>query len=52
MPLGRFLLGLNLVVSDTMQKGPVSRTASGDEWQTALKAAVQDRFGRYDGDTY
>ena len=52
MPLGRFLQGLNLVVSDTMQKGPVSRTASGDEWQTALKAAVQDRFGRYDGDTY
>lgn len=52
VPLGRFLLGLNLVVTDSMQKGPVSRTATPEEWQTAIKAAVQDRFGRYDGDTY
>lgn len=52
VPLGRFLLGLNIVVTDSMQKGPVSRTATGQEWQDALKKAVQDRFGRYDGDTY
>jgi hypothetical protein len=52
VPLGRFLLGLNLVVTDSMQKSPVSRNATPEEWQTALKSAVQDRFGRYDGDTY
>lgn len=52
VPLGRFLLGLNLVVTDSMQEGPVSRTATPEEWQTALEAAVKDRFGRYDGDTY
>ncbi len=51
-PLGKFLLGLNLVVTDGMQKGPVSRDASGAEWQAALKQAMQDRFGRYDGTDY
>lgn len=51
-PLGRFLLGTNVVVTDGMQKGPVSRDATGPEWQDALKQAIQDRFGRYDGDTY
>lgn len=51
-PLGRFLLGLNIVVADSAMKGPISRTATPDEWKTALKQAVKDRFGRYDGDTY
>lgn len=51
-PLGRFLLGTNVVITDGMQKSPVSRTATGEEWQAALKQALKDRFGRYDGDTY
>lgn len=51
-PLGKFLLGLNLVVTDGMQKGPVSRDATPDQWQAALKQAMQDRFGRYDGTDY
>lgn len=53
-PLGRFLLGLNVVVTNNMQKGPISRSATGEEWKAALKQAVQQRFGqpRYDGDKY
>ena len=52
VPLGRFLLGLNIVVTNAMQKSPVSREATGDEWQAAIKDAVKARFGRYDGDKY
>lgn len=51
-PLGRFLLGLNIVVADSAMKSPISRNATPDEWKTALTQAVKDRFGRYDGDTY
>lgn len=48
--LGDFALGHNIVVASKMQKGPVSRDATEDEWVNALKSAVDDRFGRYDGD--
>lgn len=51
-PLGRFLLGVHAVITDNMQKGAVSRGATGEEWQAALNKAIVDRFGRYDGDTY
>lgn len=47
-PLGDFSLGLNIVVTDKMQKVPISRTATGAEWEAALKKAIDDRFGRYD----
>lgn len=50
--LGQFRLGLNIVVADNMQKVPISRTASVDEWEAALKKAIADRFGRYDGDKF
>lgn len=50
--LGPFRLGLNVVVADNMQKVPISREATVEEWETGLKKAVANRFGpsRYDGD--
>lgn len=49
VPLGDFVMGLNIVVTDNMQKVPISREASGEEWQAAMKKAISDRFGRYEG---
>ncbi|MDO8881641.1 MAG: hypothetical protein U0934_19040 [Pseudotabrizicola sp.] len=49
VPLGDFALGLNIVVTDKTQKVPISRNASGDEWEAAMKKAVDARFGRYQG---
>ena len=49
VPLGDFALGLNIVVADKVQKVPISRTATPEEWETAMKKAVDDRFGRYSG---
>lgn len=48
-PLGNFTLGLNIVVADNMQKVPISREATVDEWEAALKSAVDQRFARYQG---
>jgi hypothetical protein len=50
VPLGDFALGLNIAVADNVQKVPISRDASKEEWETAIKKAVADRFGRYEGD--
>jgi hypothetical protein len=50
--LGPFKLGLNIVVADNMQKVPISRDATVEEWETGLKKAVADRFGRYDGERF
>ncbi|MCF1708015.1 hypothetical protein L0V05_04200 [Tabrizicola sp. J26] len=50
--LGDFKLGLNIVVADNMQKVPISRDATVDEWETGIKKAVQDRFGRYQGNRF
>lgn len=50
VPLGDFRLGLNIAVADNVQKVPISRDASKEEWQEAVKKAVADRFGRYEGD--
>ncbi len=52
VPLGRFLLGVNVSVAEGAQVSPVSRKATDAEWEDALKQAVSDRFGRYDGDKY
>ena len=49
VPLGDFALGLNIVVTDKTEKVPISRNATGEEWQAAMKKAVDARFGRYDG---
>ncbi|CUH64394.1 hypothetical protein TG4357_01253 [Thalassovita gelatinovora] len=47
--LGDFSLGHNIVVAPKVVKGPLSRSASEDEWKTVLGAAIDERFGRYDG---
>lgn len=49
VPLGNFSLGHNVVVSPKVQRLPLSREASEDELNTALKKAIADRFDRYDG---
>lgn len=49
VPLGDFALGLNIVVADKVQKVPISRTATVEEWEEVMSKAVDDRFGRYTG---
>lgn len=49
-PLGEFRLGLNIAVADNIQKVPISRDATPQQWEEAMEKAVQDRFGRYQGD--
>lgn len=48
--LGDFKLGHNVAVASKAQKGPFSRDASEEELAAAMKKAVEERFGRYDGD--
>ena len=48
--LGDFRLGHNIVIASKMQKGPVSREATEEEWVTALTSAIGARFGQYQGD--
>ena len=49
VPLGNFALGLNIVVADNVQKVPISRNATVEDWETVMKDAVEQRFGRYNG---
>ncbi len=49
VPLGDFVMGLNIAVADTAQVPGISRKVTADEWETAMKAAMADRFGRYEG---
>ncbi|WP_431298397.1 hypothetical protein [Tabrizicola sp. BL-A-41-H6] len=49
VPLGDFALGLNIVFADNVEMVPISRKATPEEWETVMKKAVQDRFGRYEG---
>lgn len=48
--LGDFRLGHNVVVAPNLTKGPTSREASKEEWIAAMKSAIDERFGRYEGD--
>ncbi len=50
--LGDFKLGHNVVVAPKLTKGPASRTATKEEWITEMKAAIDERFSRYDGDNF
>jgi len=52
VPMGHFLLGHNIVVSSEPEVGPLSRKATDEEWVASVKSAVDERFGRYDGDQY
>lgn len=47
--LGNFNLAHNVVVAPNLTKGPASREASKEEWIAEMKAAVDERFRRYDG---
>jgi len=49
--LGDFKLGHNIVVTPNLQALPGSRQATEEEWQTAMKKAIDARFGRYEGET-
>ena len=49
--LGDFRLGHAVVVAENATMGPASRKAEPAEWEAALTAEIQRRFGRYEGDT-
>ena len=51
-PMGTFLLGHNIVIAKDTQKGPLSREASEEELEKAVKSAIDARFGRYEGSKY
>lgn len=48
-PMGKFEMGLNVVVGETAQTIPISRQATADEWETVMKEAMVERFGSYSG---
>ncbi|SLN72017.1 hypothetical protein PSM7751_03905 [Pseudooceanicola marinus] len=48
--LGDFSLGHNIVVASKMKKVAISRDASEEEWVAAMTEAIDERFGRYEGD--
>ena len=48
--LGNFRLGHNVVVASKMRQSALSRGATQEEWVSALTKAVDERFGRYEGD--
>ncbi len=50
VPLGDFALGHNIVVTSNMQKVPISRNATPQQWEAALEKAMEERFGRYEGE--
>ncbi len=47
---GDFALGYNIVVAKNAKPVGPSRKATAEEWETALKKAVGERFTRYQGD--
>jgi len=47
---GPFVLGHNITVARDPTVGPGSIRATEEEWVTAMTAAIDDRFGRYQGD--
>lgn len=49
VPLGDFVLGHNIVIAKNVQKVPISREATPQEWETSMKKAMAARFGRYEG---
>ena len=50
VPLGDFKLDLNVAVTDSAKKMGVTRSATAEEWEAVLEAAVEKRFRRYDGE--
>lgn len=50
LDLGDFTLGHNIVVAPDLKKGPTSRNATEEELTEALKAELDKRLGRYEGE--
>lgn len=48
-PIGDFRLGYNIVLADGVTKSVGSRDATEDELTGAVRSAMEDRLGRYDG---
>lgn len=48
-PMGEFRLGYNIVVAKNAQKVPISRDATTEELEGAMKAAIDERFSGYEG---
>lgn len=51
-PLGNFKLGHAEVVAPHLEKLLVSRDATKEEWISAVDAAVEQRFRRFEGDKF
>jgi len=49
VPLGDFRLEHNIVIAENARRGPLSRPATEEQLAAAVKAAMAERFGRYDG---
>ena len=49
VPLGDFRLEHNIVLAGSAQRGPLSRPATEEQRTEAVKSAMAERFGRYDG---
>lgn len=49
VPLGDFVLGLNIAAADQAQVPGISRKATAEEFKAAIESAMRDRFGRYEG---
>ncbi len=49
VPLGDFRLVHNIVIASKAQRGPLSRKASEEQLSAAVRDAMAERFGRYDG---
>ncbi len=49
VPLGDFRLEHNIVVASKATQGPLSRKASEEMLANTMKAAIAERFDRYDG---
>lgn len=47
--LGDFRLSHNIVLAGNAVQGPLSRRAESADWETAIRAEVARRFGRYEG---
>ncbi|MEL6808399.1 MAG: hypothetical protein AAFO97_11515 [Pseudomonadota bacterium] len=49
VPLGDFRLEHNIVIASKAQRSPVSRAATEEELVETMRAAIAERFGRYNG---
>ena len=49
VPLGDFVLGINVAAADQAQVPGISRKVTADDWKSAIETAMADRFGRYEG---